>query len=909
MLFYLIYLLIKFFTDFSYFKITLKNSSKMSIKNLLQELFKNLQNLQNSDEVIAFLLDCSASTGATFIRNSSGKVTVLEKELAIVKELATLNSNGTNILFIFDFIGEKKGEIKISSNGSIMIPPGIRSNSITNTHLGFEVILSSLNETKITKVVLITDGQTNSKPDDIKRLSEEFDKKGIEIEIYGVSPGPINFSSVTSNEKRIIPGLDIVNIMEVSAEIYTPSNPNIPHKLASNVKNKKIWSFLGINIPKKSIPLPIIIHDIINALMECDLDFSSSSIQEELQILFIEIGMSLGLLYIKFPDYFLENILKELESKTGADLSEFVQYGFELKQQNKPFININIEKCLVEYRTQIAYFKDATYDLETKGTSFGGKCISFFNGIICYVVDSSLLFRLGIYSVDKYENIFFSYGSNEQAIRQGLRAFFGDKYGFRDSRNSPCVIFGVATQILLYLLCCPEINLDNVYIGKLRKLAMIQCGQKLQNQDKSYGNSFIEIWKTGNLPTTHFSTKDTHADLYLDTQINPLGLSQTLWWAVMMMIIGDGLFDAQMVFYKSTLESENIEPNETSLLEYIRINFSSKVSGTVKFSNIDKKKSVITLDDFPEGATIYESLPHGTTRGCNCDTKTHYSAEERLQLRNICVWCNRILTNDDFISVNYPNKEQLENNNPPRFIQEEQRLNATAQEYVPSNVFIQSSIGTQIDFVHNGSGNTVIKLEGPVGAGKTTFSQSLEKELRKNGVLCINESTDKYCKKGMPIKDAIQEVTKALRKIKKIDNNLIVVIIDTCGERKTGNVIFGYDFSGWEIHRIRPNFDESRIKQYLCWSLRNVLTRPLHTNNGNFFLNPVSAGVAICKKVHTDKAKALFGQSFVNVSNSIEKSDILNDIERDASEYQEYLNTCMPIDSEVQKLIAIIRRT
>ena len=200
MLFYLIYLLIKFFTDFSYFKITLKNSSKMSIKNLLQELFKNLQNLQNSDEVIAFLLDCSASTGATFIRDSNNNiVTVLQKELAIVKELATLNINGTNILFIFNFIGEKKGEIKISSNGNIMIPPGIRSNSITNTHLGFEVILSSLNETKITKVVLITDGQTNSKPDDIKRLSVEFDKKGIELVIYGVSDKPIDFSSVSSD--------------------------------------------------------------------------------------------------------------------------------------------------------------------------------------------------------------------------------------------------------------------------------------------------------------------------------------------------------------------------------------------------------------------------------------------------------------------------------------------------------------------------------------------------------------------------------------------------------------------------------------------------------------------------------------------------------------------------------------
>lgn len=889
----------------------------MSIKKLLQELFKNLQNV-SYNEVISFLVDLSGSTNATFIWDSTGKVTVLAKELSIVNEIATLNINGTNFLTIFNYIAEFKGEIKFTSNGSIMMPPVNSPGGMTYTHLGLQSILSSLDRNKTTKVVLITDGQTNSYPDDIERLSKEFDKKGIEIEIIAISNKHINFSSLDVSEEQIIPGLDIVNMMKKSAKIYTPSNAIIPYELASNVNKKNVWSFLGINIAKKSIPLPIIIHDIINALMECDLDFSYSLIQEELQTLFIEIGMLLGLLYIKFPNYFLENILKELKSKTDADLSEFVQYGFQLKQQNKPFIQVNINRRLIEYREQIVSFKDATNDLEIKGTSLGEESISFFNGIICFNVNPLLLFRSGIYSIDKYGNIFFSFGSNEQAIRQGLRTFFGDKYGFRDSRNSPCVIFGVATQILLYLLICPEINLDNAYIEKLRKLAIIQCGQKVQNRDKSYGNSFIEIWKTGNLPTTHFSTKNTHADLYLDTQINPLGLLQTLWWAVMMMIIGDGLFNAQMVFYKSTLESENIEPNETSLLQYIRIKFSSKVSGTVKFSTIDKKKSVIILDDFPEGATIYESLLHTSIRGGNCHTQTHYSAEERLQLGNKCVWCNRILTNDNFILVNYSNEEELKNNNPPKFIQEERILNANAQEYVPSTVFRQSVTNQK---------KVLCVLQGTVGSGKTTFSQSLQIEVEKIGGVCINEGTDKYCVNGMSINNAVKRVTTVLKGINRIHNNLIVVIIDTCGERNNGNVIFNYDFIGWKIHRIipnfdesiirpnfdesriRPNFDELRIRQYLCWSLRNVLTRPLHTKNGNFFLNPTSASVTICKKVHTNKAIALFGQRFVNVSHSNELYDILSDIEQEAYEYQEYLNTSMPIDSEVKKWIAIIRQS
>lgn len=873
----------------------------MRIKDFIEELFKEkLQYPEYNVENISILVDLSASTSATFISDSNGKTTVKDKEVSIVEAIAKSNPFGTNSVTTFNHSAQYKGEIKITSNGLILMPPIGYPEAITNTHKGLQLILDSLDRNKTTKVVLITDGETNSKPDDIKRLSEEFDKNGIEIYIIAVSNKHINFASLTINEEQTIPGLDIVNMMNKSAEIYTPLNPT-PFKLAKNVEGKKVWSVLGINIPKKSTLLPIIIHDIINALIECDLDFSLSLIQEELQTLFIEIGMLLGLLYIKFPDYFLENILKELESKKGADLSEFVQYGFELKKENKPFIQVNIKRRLINYREQKASFEDATKYLEIEGTSLGEESISFFNGIICFNVNPLLLSRSGIYSIDKYGNTFFSFGSNEQAIRQGLRTFFGDKYKFRDSRNSPCVIFGVATQILLYLLICPEINLDNVYIRKLRKLAMIQCGQKVQNRDKSYGNSFIEKWKTGEIPTTHFSTKDTHADLHLDPQINPLGLSQTLWWAVMMMIIGDGLFDAQMVFYKYTLESENIELNETSLLEYIRINFSSRVSGTVKFSTIDKKKSVITLDYFEEGSIIYQILSHTSSRGGNCNTQTHFSTEERRVLKDRCPWCTTSVSDNYFIPVVYSTEQDLINNNPPKFI-----------------VFRQSDTKKKVLFV----------LQGTVGSGKTTFSQSLQIEVEKIGGVCINEGTDKYCVNGMSIKNAVKRVTNVLKGINSIHNNLIVVIIDTCGERNNGNVIFNYDFIGWTIHRIIPNFDESiirpnfnesrirpnfdklRIRQYLCWSLHNVLTRPRHINNGNFFLNPASASVTICKKVHTNKAIALFGEKrFVNVSHRNELNDILRDIEQEAYEYQEYLNTSMPIDSEVKKWIAIIRQS
>jgi hypothetical protein len=370
-----------------------------------------------------------------------------------------------------------------------------------------------------------------------------------------------------------------------------------------------------------------------------------------------------------------------------------------------------------------------------------------------------------------------------------------------------------------------------------------------------------------------------------------------------MMIIGNGLFDIQMTFYKNSLESEGIDLNEQSLLEYIRKKYSSCVTGTAKFLTIDIKKSIISLEDFPKDAIIYENLPHSTTRGSICNTKTPYSAEERILCENKCLWCNRILTDNDYKLVASVNENDLINHNPPTFIRKNAK-HTTSRNIPTTTVFHNNaSLGNRLL-----SKKVLVIMKGTVGSGKTTVSRLLQEEVEKIGGVCINESTDKYCKTGLHVKEAANRVNSVLRGISRINNDLIVVIIDTCGEgeRYTGNSIFGYSFDGWEIHRITPNFDESKIRQYLCWSLYNVLNRPLHSASTNYWLNPESASVDICKKVHTDKAKALFGSKFVEVSKKRNFHDILHDIEKDAIEYQEYLNCNLPLESSVKNLIDLI---
>lgn len=205
----------------------------------------------------------------------------------------------------------------------------------------------------------------------------------------------------------------------------------------------------------------------------------------------------------------------------------------------------------------------------------------------------------------------------------------------------------------------------------------------------------------------------------------------------------------------------------------------------------------------------------------------------------------------------------------------------------------------------------VVLMKGEVGSGKSTYSLKIEQELKKEGFpIVLNVSVDKYCVKGIPIKDSIKKVITDLKYISNILNypdvknsRKLAVIIDTCGEKNTGNNIFDYSFDDWEIHRVIPNYNESRIRQYLCWSLHNVLRRPLHSRDSNFWLNPTSATVNTCMRVHRDKGVALFGNKFVQVTTKTDLFDILNDIESDANEYQEYLNTSMPIESCVKNLI------
>ena len=97
-------------------------------------------------------------------------------------------------------------------------------------------------------------------------------------------------------------------------------------------------------------------------------------------------------------------------------------------------------------------------------------------------------------------------------------------------------------------------------------------------------------------------------------------------------------------------------------------------------------------------------------------------------------------------------------------------------------------------------------MRGVVGSGKTTFSNELGKKLTENGIKYTIQGTDMYCKQGMSMQAAIQEVKNNLNNINGKEK--FVVIIDTCGEQVNYSNVFGVNFNNAKKLSYFPNFDK-----------------------------------------------------------------------------------------------------
>lgn len=202
----------------------------------------------------------------------------------------------------------------------------------------------------------------------------------------------------------------------------------------------------------------------------------------------------------------------------------------------------------------------------------------------------------------------------------------------------------------------------------------------------------------------------------------------------------------------------------------------------------------------------------------------------------------------------------------------------------------------------NGKKKVCITMKGTVGAGKSTMSELIKTKVEAMGGHCLVVGTDKYMQQGFTTAQAINKIKEDMTALNDIDSDLIVLVVDTCGERAGGNV-FDIRLQNWKTLNVFPNYDKNDMKGYMAWSLRNVLNRTNVTPN--CYLKPGTSSVDTCIMVHTKKAKALFGKSTIPAINqnvySVDKAISLLS-EADLYQYP-IVNT---IEKQVDALLAKI---
>lgn len=867
------------------------------IKSKIEQINLNKVNSNDIKRSI-ILLDTSGSTDSKFMNS-----TVLKKEFEIVKEIAKKNhvNGGITNLFEFNSNCNYLGPIKITESGLILLP-NINSGGFTNTNLGIQTILNHINIIKPQEIIIITDGQTDSTEQELKKSAKIIEQNNILIKIIAVSSESINFNDSKLLESKIIPGLDIVNYLLVESIIYAP-NKNLtsevePFIMSSN--NKNTWNLLEVKF-SKTVPFPSLLQETILKLKELTNDEIMSDI-DNFQLLFVQLGTYLAFFYTNVPIVYLKNILSDINFPIN-DILICIDYGFSLQRKNKPLIHIGLSESIKSSKDRHNEYNDATNILNTIGSA-QDECISFARGIVCYKNNNEDLKKSGIFSIDSQDNVYFSW-INEQATRQALRQFFAYEYNIKDSIQSHSIIFGVAREILLILLSDHYLTFNNEFIKKLCNLARIQTKMLRMSSKGQYGDSFLHNWTHGNIPTTHYSEYKTHLDLYQDSFINPFNFSQTLWWATMMMIIGQDTFNAQKNVYKDLLDNLSINTRE-ELLDYLRNNYNQpndtiKLYGNIKFFNNIHAKSVITLLDFEPNEEVYLLKEHPFNNSL-CSTGTFYSKSEKEMLGNKCVWCNSILPDSFYSLYKKTNINLLINNDPLRINQTYSKplvsystnllsnsslnsnkiLNSSSYSttYSTTNSSLNSSNKILKSYTNSSSsvniGRHLILLEGTVGSGKTTFANKLYDYFKNSSYSVLIEGTDKYMVTGLTIQAAIHIIRKNLKNA--IKNNSII-IIDTCGGNQNVKDIFGVDLSSFILHKIRPNFIETHIPSYLKWSLQNVLNRQMYTSTSDYYLCHQTLGIEKCRQIHRKKAQIFIKQ--------IPKFELLSP--KDIEEYEKLL--------------------
>jgi hypothetical protein len=843
---------------------------QFQLTDVIKKITKTVGTDANRKQKVAVVLDNSGSTGAEFLPS----ITVLEKELSVLSEYVLANDNDY-VLYTFCDDSKYYGPISVLRGEQLVNLPDVRPDSSTNTHKPLLEIISKFAIFKPDRVILYTDGETNSNPDHFKQINAEFKKAGVEFEIVAVSRNKVNLENITNREENAIAGMDILRMIGNAVShltVYNAYHCDVPYVGAQSSKiDKKALKFMGV-------PFSGIISQFIDALLaeirSClergdRLDWGVNQIV--LKKMISEIGKLLSVIFINFPENhpFVLSIVKRIADYCTAvnivldndRIMGILHYGFDCSKTDKPILYTNFESHVKDAQVKRGEYQDASGMLKQQGTTLGQSrkiCCPTYGVCVIDEGQVSLTKSLNAYpnSRDEYNNTYFGVdevNNSAQAIRIAMRELCGT-LRYKGAQNSPAVIFHVANQMSLMYIRGVPMNCEHML--ELRKLAIVQTSMETMIAKGKYdGVGCYVQWKSGKLmPISYTNPNETHTSLYKDGMINPLKLSEPVWWALMMSMLG--IFREQLYNYESALRAvlgadNSKEITEETFLEYIKKEYDGKVKGNIVLEKFETPKiSVISMEQFTSADKIYMVKDHG-----QCRAKTWYSeGEMNAYVRHRgCVWCKFVPTEDyiEEIRLEDAQVKLKKAMNEGRALHVEGSVAESLTTF--DNKSVLDSASTNL-----GERKIRINLVGITGSGKSTVAQMLYDQINKAGIHTLIVSADRWSKVGKNGKEVQKIVYNEISKFNG-KRGTKVIIVDLCNENGAQDVCFNYDLSGYESYNYVPNFnkDTDNFADYECWCLNNVLARPQHGANTSYWLNPVSAGAGTCIKVHNMKARGV----------------------------------------------------
>lgn len=610
-------------------------------------------------------------------------------------------------------------------------------------------------------------------------------------------------------------------------------------------------------------------------------------------------------------------------------------------------------QLLSSYQQKRRDFFKLANDLLSQSTN---KYIGILNYFVSYPIDkyivtghkSLITHTIQIYtdSAIQYQNYIipvmpldFNSGSdiNGQCLRQFTRFVISKLYNI-DMYNDVIIYIVMMINMKIHLSDLTD-NIKSAY----KQLCKVMLSKKRLNSDTTELARLL----TGAFPTPNNGKVDQFYNFMnivrekfefnTHTRVKPM----TLWFALVLSYGDEILINAQLPHCLDDIKKDFPEINPLNLLA----EFESLIYPYILIDippNIDYK-CMISLEDCSDTGG-YQFTGHISRSNYYCHPINIISVESYNQLFTHsetvpCPICYTDINNESFIPIGpassnaavtidiattTPNIFSTNNRSTsrvstPTIITTSHVSTRTSHVSTPTSHVSTSksnvSKSTTSVSARNLSNNTVlsgpsrnqkkiwVQMVGTIGSGKSTVAKALKKAILEMGGHCVIISVDDYCSKGLDFQQAICACRDDLLDLENISNSLIVAIIDTCGEAKyrKRDTVFEIRLNGWKKINFEPNYERSRLNDYLHWTLRNVLRR----SSDAACINPEVAGVDKCIEVHLTKAKGVFGKYVRGIlfGNYASANEAIAQLNEKADNYESIIES---IDSQVDRIMCRI---